>query len=104
VLEQGKNVEHAYLGVQAATDAAAGVAPAGAEVADVTSGGPAEAAGLQPGDIITAIDGKPIDSFDQVSAIVNSHKVGDEIDVRVARGGGERSFHVKLGTRPNSTP
>jgi putative serine protease PepD len=104
VLEQGKSVEHAYLGVQAATDAAAGVAPAGAEVADVTSGGPAEAAGLQPGDIITAIDGKPIDSFDQVSAIVNSHKVGDEIDVRVARGGGERSFHVKLGTRPNSTP
>jgi putative serine protease PepD len=104
VLEQGKSVEHAYLGVQAAADVTGGVAPAGAEIADVTPGGPAEAAGLQPGDIITAIDGKPIDSFDQVSEIVNSHKVGDEIDVRVNRGGGERSFHVKLGTRPNSTP
>jgi putative serine protease PepD len=104
ILEQGKNVEHAYLGVQAAGDVTGGVAPAGAEIADVTPGGPAEAAGLQPGDIITAIDGKGIDSFDQVSAIVNSHKVGDEIDVRVSRGGGERSFHVKLATRPNSTP
>ena len=104
ILEQGKNVEHAYLGVQAAADTSGGVAPAGAEIADVTPGGPAEAAGLQPGDIITAIDGKPIDSFDQVSEIVNSHKVGDQIDVRVDRGGGERSFHVKLGTRPNSTP
>jgi putative serine protease PepD len=104
ILEQGKSVEHAYLGVQAAADTSGGVAPAGAEIADVTPGGPAEAAGLQPGDIITAIDGKPIDSFDQVSEIVNSHKVGDQIDVRVDRGGGERSFHVKLATRPNSTP
>ena len=75
ILEQGKNVEHAYLGVQAAADVTGGVAPAGAEIADVTQGGPAEAAGLQPGDIITAIDGKPIDSSDQVSAIVNAHKV-----------------------------
>jgi hypothetical protein len=35
---------------------------------------------------------------------VNEHKVGDEIDVRVDRGGGERSFHVKLGTRPKTAP
>ena len=44
------------------------------------------------------------DAFDQVSAIVNAHKVGDQIDVRVDRGGGERSFHVKLGTRPKNAP
>ena len=73
-------------------------------MANVTPGGPAEAAGLQPGDIIVAIDGKKIDSFDQVSEIVNGHKVGDQIDVRVDRGGGERSFHVTLGTRPKSAP
>ena len=103
ILEQGKNVEHAFLGVEAAADTS-GLAPAGAEVANVTPGGPAEAAGLQPGDIITAIDGKKIDSFDQVSEIVNGHKVGDQIDVRVDRGGGERSFHVTLGTRPKSAP
>jgi putative serine protease PepD len=103
ILEQGKSVEHAFLGVEAAADVS-GLAPAGAEIANVTAGGPAEAAGLQPGDIIVAIDGKKIDSFDQVSEIVNSHKVGDEIDVRVDRGGGERSFHVKLGTRPKSAP
>src|SRR6478736_586574 len=38
ILEQGKNVEHAYLGVQAAGDVTGGVAPAGAEIADVTPG------------------------------------------------------------------
>src|SRR5205814_6933646 len=102
ILEQGKSVEHAFLGVEAAADVSGGIAPAGAEIANVTPGGPAEAAGLQPGDIITAIDGKTIDSFDQVSEIVNSHKVGDQIDIRVDRGGGERSFHVTLAKRPNS--
>src|SRR3954447_9515875 len=104
ILEKGKNVEHAFLGVQAAGDVTGGVAPAGAEIADVTAGGPAEAAGLQPGDIITAIDGKGIDSFDQVSAIVNSHKVGDTIAVRVDRGGNAQTVHVKLTTRPKSAP
>jgi putative serine protease PepD len=104
VLEQGKSVEHAFLGVEAAADVTGGVAPAGAEIANVTAGGPAEQAGLQPGDIIVAIDGKKIDEFGQVSQIINQHKVGDEIDVRVDRGGGERSFHVKLGTRPKTAP
>src|SRR4051794_26964516 len=104
ILEQGKSVEHAFLGVQAAADVTGGIAPAGAEIANVTAGGPAEAAGLQPGDIITAINGKKVDEFGQVSQIINQHKVGDQIDVRVERGGGERSFHVKLGTRPKTAP
>src|SRR4051794_12374030 len=104
VLEQGKSVEHAFLGVEAAADVSGGIAPAGAEIANVTAGGPAEAAGLQPGDIITAINGKKVDEFGQVSQIINQHKVGDQIDVRVERGGGERSFHVKLGTRPKTAP
>jgi putative serine protease PepD len=104
ILEQGKSVEHAFLGVEAAGDVTGGVAPAGAEVANVTAGGPAEAAGIQPGDIIVAIDGKKVDEFGQVSQIINQHKVGDEIDVRVDRGGGERSFHVKLATRPKTAP
>jgi putative serine protease PepD len=104
ILEQGKNVDHAFLGVQAAGDATGGIAPAGAEIAAVTAGGPAEAAGLQPGDIIVAIDGKKVDEFGQVSAIVNQHKVGDQIDIRVQRGGGEQSFHVKLGKRPQTAP
>ena len=46
--------------------------PTGAEVAEITAGGGAEAAGLEAGDVITSIGGQPVESADALIAAVRS--------------------------------
>jgi putative serine protease PepD len=91
-------VSHAYLGVQTQD-----VSGAGAQVAQVTAGGPAANAGLQPGDIITSVGGKAVDDSTALSTLVDAHKVGDQVKVDVTRNGAKKSLTVKLGQRPDTT-
>src|SRR3954453_21552306 len=91
-------VSHAYLGVQTQD-----VSGSGAQVAQVTAGGPAAGAGLQPGDVITSIGGKPVDDSTTLSARVDAHKVRDQVKVDVTRNGAKKSVTVKLGQRPDTT-
>src|SRR4051794_13438091 len=91
-------VSHAYLGVQTQD-----VSGSGAQVAQVTAGGPAAGAGLQPGDVITSIGGKPVTDATALSALVDAHKVGDQVKVDVTRNGSKKSLTVKLGQRPDTT-
>jgi len=91
-------VSHAYLGVQ--TGDANG---AGAQVGAVTPGGPADAAGIQPGDVITELGGKSVDDSSALTALVDERKPGDSVQVNVTRRGQERTLTVKLGERPTST-
>jgi S1-C subfamily serine protease len=94
-LKEGKDVPHAYLGVQL-TQAATGGATAGGVIA----GGPAAKAGLRQGDRIVQIGGTPVHEPDDVSAAVNSHRPNDVVRVVVARGGERRTLTVKLGEQP----
>ncbi|HEX2102686.1 MAG TPA: trypsin-like peptidase domain-containing protein [Solirubrobacteraceae bacterium] len=94
-LISGGSVAHAYLGVQL-TDATGG-----AGVAQVRGAGPAADAGLEVGDVVTAIDGKPVRSADALVAAVDSHEPGDEVTLKVRRDGRIRDVDVKLGTRPS---
>jgi regulator of sigma E protease len=55
-------------------------------IAEVSAGSPAEAAGLEPGDLITAIDGKRISNSRQFSAVVAAHE-GQSIPLEVRREG-----------------
>jgi regulator of sigma E protease len=55
-------------------------------VGSLSKGDPAQAAGLRTGDRITAIDGHPVQSFDQLRALI-SGSGGRPIDVSVSRGG-----------------
>src|SRR4051812_44658561 len=96
-LVSGGKVAHAYLGVQL-TDAASG---GGATVAQTVGGGPGASAGLRTGDVVTAIEGKSVDSSDALVAAVDSHKPGDPVTLTVKRGGDTSQIKVKLGTRPN---
>ena len=94
----GKTVQHAYLGVEI-QDASSG---AGAQIQSVKSGSPAEKAGLKAGDVVTAIDGKPVTSSDDLTAIVATYKPGDTAKLTVGRGGSTQTVGVTFGQRPSS--
>ena len=74
----------------------------GAEIADVTEGSPADAAGLQAGDVVTAVDGRAINGAGDLSGRIRGHKPGDKVRVEYRRGGDTRSAEVTLGRRPTS--
>lgn len=99
---------HPYLGIRYAplTPAIAtqlGItAKQGAVIGQVMSGSPAAAAGLRPRDVITQIDGTPLQTESSLAQIVNSHKPGDTITLTVLRGNQTLSIRVTLGEMPSS--
>jgi serine protease Do len=103
--EEGR-VRRGWLGVriQTVTDEIAeslGLEDAeGALVASVTPGGPAEAAEIQPGDVITEFDRKKIDRMRGLPRIVAETPIGKEVDVAIWRRGEERTVRVTLGELP----
>jgi putative serine protease PepD len=98
-LERGAAPEHAYLGVSTAP-----AADGGAEVGEATAGGPAADAGIQPGDVITEVDGDRVQDPEDVATAIEDDKPGDTVDVTVQRGGAERTIEVTLGQRPDQLP
>ncbi len=61
---------------------------------------PAERAGLELGDIIVKIDGKPVDRVSTLQRIVRMHQPGDVIDLEAVRYGDHKTFKVKLAEAP----
>ena len=53
----------------------------GAAVSDVSSGSPADNAGIQPGDTITAVGSKSVDSADQLRTVLNGYHPGDKVTI-----------------------
>ena len=66
----------------------------------VIAGGPADKAGLKEDDILTAIDGQPIDATHQLDVALLGHKPGDVISLSVLRGDRTLKRDVTLGIRP----
>ncbi|MBN2032255.1 MAG: DegQ family serine endoprotease [Deltaproteobacteria bacterium] len=69
----------------------------GALVADVTTGGPAEKAGIERGDVIVAFDGKEIKEMRDLPFVVASTPVDKAVDIEVIRKGERKRFDVKIG-------
>jgi len=62
---------------------------------------PAKKAGIQPGDVIVAVDGQPVDNTPQLQQRVAFKKPGDAVDVTVLRQGGEKkTMTVRLARAP----
>lgn len=57
----------------------------GIYVHEVSSDGAAAAAGIKTGDVITAIDGKKINKFGQLSELMTNHRPGDKVEVTYIR-------------------
>src|SRR5438094_4736614 len=63
---------------------------------------PAKKAGIQPGDVIVAVDGQPVDSTPQLQQKVAFKKPGDAVAISVLRQGGERkTLTVRLARAPS---
>jgi serine protease Do len=71
----------------------------GVIIADVYPGGPAEAAGLEAGDIVLTLDGKPIENARQLDVNLYSRTVGDEVRLEVLRAGQKTLFTVGVDER-----
>jgi serine protease Do len=74
----------------------------GVILADVVPHGAAEAAGLQQGDVVLAVEGKPVTQSAQVQVAVMQHAVGDDITLDIQRGGEKMEKKVAVLERPNS--
>ncbi len=96
-LEAGQTVSHAYLGVSTTESTAV----SGALVGSVTAGSPAGEAGVQTGDVVTAIDGKPITGSGDLVAAIAAKDPGDAAKLTVRRGSGTHTLIVTLGTQPS---
>ena len=68
----------------------------GALVSDVTSGGPAEKAGIRSGDVIVGFNGKEIKDEHELPQVVASTKPGKTVDVRLLREGKEMTVAVTI--------
>jgi len=75
----------------------------GAVVASLTAGDPGAKAGLQQGDVITAIDGKKVEGSDDLTMNVISHAPGTAVTLDVMRDGAPKKVTVTLGQRPTGT-
>ena len=67
---------------------------AGILIQEATPGGPAEAAGLEPGDIITAANGSPTHDLEALREVLDAAGIGGEVELTVLRG--EETFTVTL--------
>ena len=68
----------------------------------MTSDGPADQAGIEPGDVIIAIDGKPTLRDEDVEIAILDGEVGQKMTVVVRRGSQDRTLSLTLKKRPRS--
>jgi serine protease Do len=108
IVNHGK-VTRAYLGVMA-QEVTPSIAKAfhetevrGALVGDVTPNSPAQKAGLEKGDIILDINGKPVNNSAELRMHVSLMAPGTKVDVKVFRDGAEKTLPLTLAEMPTET-
>lgn len=78
-----------------------GVAPGeGVVVADVVPDSPAERAGIQSGDVVVSVDGRPVHNTNELQTEIMYRGVGERVQVGIVRDGRELTLSVVLGERP----
>lgn len=72
----------------------------GAVLQEVSEGGPAAQAGMQPGDVIVQIENTKVGSMEELISALSRLKVDQTVTVKYRRGGSEKTTQVKLQARP----
>ncbi|GAA0296801.1 S1C family serine protease [Kineococcus aurantiacus] len=102
LIASGK-AQHAWLGVSmseaSATATVGDVTREGAQVAAVTDGSPAAEAGVEAGDVITAVDGVNIDGYESLTATIRGKAVGSTVELTVVRDGAQQTLKATLTAR-----
>jgi S1-C subfamily serine protease len=70
-------------------------------IVGVTSGSPADIAGVLIGDVMLAFDGHPVESPEDLLELLSGDRVGQAVPLRVLRGGEARELSVTVGERPS---
>jgi serine protease DegQ len=97
-------VDHAFLGIRPATltpqlaDRYGFDTNSGILVLTVEPGGPADTAGIRPGDVIVQVNGDNVDEIGELLSVIRSSDPGDTIALTVRRDGQEDTIDVELGT------
>ena len=103
LIEHG-SVTHAFFGLATmpvpGSATAQGAPPEGLFVQAVEPGGPAARAGLEPGDVITEIDGQAARSNIQVESLTLTRRPGDQVAMTYSRDGHSAETTVELGAAP----
>jgi putative serine protease PepD len=95
-LERGAHVTHAYLGAIPAQ----ATNQQGALVQSIAAGSPAAAAGLQTGDVVTAVNGTAVSGPNAFVAALDALKPGNNVTLTVLRGSASRTMTATLATQP----
>ncbi|MCU1459558.1 MAG: trypsin-like serine protease with C-terminal domain [Actinomycetia bacterium] len=107
-LKAGKKVQTAYMGVSGQTlDSSLASSlklkvATGVLVHAVTSGSPADSAGIKKDDVLQSVDGKKLVSAEDLVAAVRNHQPGDKVTFKLDRSGTAESITVTLAQMPNS--
>ena len=105
------HIQRGYLGVllqpidqelQASLGLPQGVT-GGALVAKVQKGSPAAKAGMEPGDVITEVNGTPMKIHSEIVNTIGLMKPGTKVDLSVYREGKKRVLSVNVGQHPEDT-
>jgi putative serine protease PepD len=102
----GHTPAHPYVGIHLNQNSAGGAQigqPSSSDPTPVAPGAPAAAAGLKPGDLITAVNGRPITSTEQFITAVDQYSPKQVITLTIKRNGAVKQVKLTLGTRPTST-
>ncbi|WP_098010640.1 S1C family serine protease [Streptomyces sp. sk226] len=111
-INQGKRVAEELISTGRATHPVIGVtldmkytgdgAKVGAKDAEggpaVAADGPAAKAGIRSGDVITHVEGQRVHSGEELIVKIRAHRPGDELELKLTRGGAERTVTLKLGS------
>ncbi|MEW2059933.1 trypsin-like peptidase domain-containing protein [Streptomyces sp. NPDC007002] len=111
-INQGKRVAEELISTGKATHPVIGVtldmkytgdgAKVGTKGADggpaVAKDGPADRAGIRSGDVITQVDGQRVHSGEELIVKIRAHRPGDDLDLKLTRGGKEQTVTLKLGS------